>query len=161
MCLHLFFDGMGDFSRPDKPAAAGMRFVQWVLAMTRWREDRFRRHPQFVAILNNRVSREEALRAADNVLYVTRQSLKAGGAGGAAAAGQPADAPAAADAPVVADAPPKLTLECLQALAADPDSGLAGLLASQLACAPGTPQFWGRWRPSGRRSPWRTAGGKT
>ena len=79
-----------------------------------------------------------ALSVADNVLYVVRQgvvSAPGDAAEGAGAGGGAAEAPAG---------PPKLTIERLAALTKDPLSGLAGLLASQLATSAGTAQYWSR-----------------
>ena len=80
-----------------------------------------------------------ALSVADNVLYVVRQGVVSapGDAAEGAGGGGAAEAPAG---------PPKLTTERLAALTKDPLSGLAGLLASQLATSAGTAQYWSRQR---------------
>ena len=127
---HLFPDGSGDITDPRRDADRGMTFRQWALSLVRSKETRFRRDPMFIAVLNNILTRDKALAVADQVLYVLRQ--------------KPSDAAAAADDDD--DAPAKLSVERLRQLVDNPDSGVKGLLASQLATSPGTPQYWSRQR---------------
>ena len=55
----LFYDGKGDFACTDRPTEGGMTFRQWALSLMRSEQDRFRKCPYFVAILNNLVTRDQ------------------------------------------------------------------------------------------------------
>ena len=137
---HPFPSGHGDFCNPHRNRQGGITLRAWAKNIMLSKHTRFRRDPHFVAILNNIITRDTAMRVGDNINFVARAAYTGGEDGGQGdAAGAGAGGEGAAPRP-------KLTVEALRSLAADPHSGLRGLLASQLATASGSAQFWKRVR---------------